>query len=134
MGPSDKWEYTALQEHWEKMLDAVYVIEESPSTPAAIPIHISRKWIEWAWKIGDPTVWKYAEKRSFPEVVTYHDSIHSANDFPIPDTDSKVHLSIPPRQYAISQRSAREMVKQPKVEEANNGDDDGDRKPAIAIV
>lgn len=93
VGPSDQWNYTQEMAMYEDILDAVYVewTTGSPYVPKILSMHIKRKWIEWAWNIGDPTVWEYAEKDSFPGTVTYHDSIHSPKDFPLPDFTTKKH-------------------------------------------
>jgi hypothetical protein len=125
-GPSDKWEYTEASAEREKILDSVFVEWESKEAyiPAVLSMHIKRKWIEWAWQIGDPTVWEYAEKSSFPQTVTYHDSIHSPKDFPIPDMTSKRHKRFysPDKGIVPISLSREEMTDEPTGQQSRSSD------------
>lgn len=132
-GASDQWEYTPQMAMYEDVLDAVIVeMPTSKHTPKVLDMHIQRKWIEWAWEMGDPTVWEYASKDSFPSAVTYHDSIHSPKDFPIPDMKVKKHKVTPRPKKMIFLTSLDEDVSLGDTEEAN--ETGSPAEPAIAVV
>jgi len=74
-GPSDKWELTANQLRVEKMINLVMVRDpyQGPMPPHVVK-HTLRKWIEFAYSIGDKTVFEYTGgKPLYRPVVTYHD-------------------------------------------------------------
>jgi len=78
MGPSSKWDYEKGRGPvLEPILDKLLVIEELKlSQPAFVKRHIMANWIEWAYKIGDPTWSAYCEPSSFPaKPDTYHEDI-----------------------------------------------------------
>ena len=74
-GPSDTWEITANQLRVEKMINQVMVRDpyQGPMPPHVVT-HTLRKWIEFAYSIGDPTVFEYTGgKPLYRPPVTYHD-------------------------------------------------------------
>jgi hypothetical protein len=85
-GNSDKWEYTKQHQLLEDLLDAAF--EEDPFEPEGFPamleVHIMRRWIEHAAKIGDLTYLKYVDKPLIHAAVNYQKSIHKAEDLLIP--------------------------------------------------
>ena len=96
VGPSDKWAYTSEHQRLEYMLDQVFTERpEMVNQPACHVIHVQRGWIDFAWRMGDPTVFEFANPHQFqPPPVHYEDSDHKPEDFPIflPDwmTERKV--------------------------------------------
>ena len=105
-GASDKWVYQPGDAVMEKLLDRFFVGEpfqlkrHSPN----LQVHTMRKWIEWAYRNGDPTVSQVAEAASFPPpYLQYQTSIHSTKDFPatisrdeIPDKPTPGSLEVIP--------------------------------------
>ena len=82
-GPSDKWEVTPEQKIIEDRLEQYLVIDEmNLRQPEHVIFNVQRRWIEWAWKNGDPT---YAEftggEPLYPAYVTYHPPIGRELDY-----------------------------------------------------
>jgi hypothetical protein len=74
-GPSDKWEVTANQLRVEKMINQVVVRDpyQGPMPPHVVK-HTLRKWIEFAYSIGDETYKLYTGGRPlYRQPVVYHD-------------------------------------------------------------
>jgi len=74
LGDSAKWKVTPEQEFLEDMISN-YVVDEGLMVrqPDHIVWGVKRRWIEWAWKNGDPTYAKYTGgKPLYPPYVTYH--------------------------------------------------------------
>jgi len=74
MGDSSKWEVTPEQEFIEAMVTN-YLVDESVNVnqPEHFVWNIKRRWIEFAWKNGDPTYMLYTGgKPLYPPYVTYH--------------------------------------------------------------
>ena len=73
-GRSDEWEVTDGQNAIEDMVEN-YVVPDNMTVrqPEHLVWNIKRRWIEWAWKNGDPTYALYTSgKPLYPEYVTYH--------------------------------------------------------------
>ena len=88
VGPSDKWPYNEEIAKRENLIAASWNVNTDIMPPHRITIlHIIRKWMEWAYSNGDPTLWEFANKDSFPGTVHYHNSDHKHEDFQqwIPD-------------------------------------------------
>ena len=87
MGPSDKWPYTEQIAIRENLITSMWDVDRDLQLPHKVATyHIIRKWIEWAYANGDPTVWEYAEEfgedRQLPtKTVHYHNSDHKHEDF-----------------------------------------------------
>ena len=76
VGPSDKWEITEEQNYLEDLIEE-YVVDNGvvPVQPEHVMYSIQRRWIEWAWKNGDPTYALYTGGKPIsPAYVTYHQS------------------------------------------------------------
>jgi len=74
IGDSSKWTVTPEQEFLEDMIDN-YVVSENLTTrqPEHLIWNVKRRWIEWAWRNGDPTYARYTGgKPLYPAYVTYH--------------------------------------------------------------
>ena len=74
IGDSSKWQVTPEQEFIEDMIDH-YVVDDNSSIqqPDHLVWNIKRRWIEFAWKNGDPTYARYTGgKPLYPPYVTYH--------------------------------------------------------------
>ena len=74
IGDSSKWVVTPEQEFIEDLVEE-YIVD--PQMSARQPDHllwnVKRRWIEWAWKNGDPTYTLYTGgKPLYPAYVTYH--------------------------------------------------------------
>lgn len=74
VGPSDVWAVTPEQQHFEQLIESRFAMD--------IPVlvqqnhlkeHVQRRWIEEAYKFGDPTVDEYIDGPLFEEYVTYHE-------------------------------------------------------------
>ena len=73
-GDSDKWEVTDGQNVIEDLVEN-YVVPDNMTIqqPEHLLWNIKRRWIEWAWKNGDPTYSRYTNgKPLYPDYVTYH--------------------------------------------------------------
>ena len=75
-GPSPGW----TQELFDRMapkealLDALFEFNVGKyRQPGALVSHIQRQWVERAWREGDPTVWEFAERESFPSTPVDYD-------------------------------------------------------------
>jgi len=76
VGPSDQWEITPEQEHFEKLIKSKFamdipILDQQPH----LKDHVQRRWIEEAYKLGDETVWEFIDGPLYPEYVTYHGEI-----------------------------------------------------------
>ncbi len=74
VGDSDKWEITTGQNAVEDLIEQ-YIVHDSLELRQAehLTWNIKRRWIEWAWKNGDPTYANYTGgKPLYPAYVTYH--------------------------------------------------------------
>jgi len=83
-GPSDRWQYLPEHEVLEEMLDKLFVSRPLGADfgPPTLQVNVMRRWVEWAHRYGDPTVWEYADRKSFlPDYVKYNGSDHVAEDF-----------------------------------------------------
>jgi hypothetical protein len=74
IGDSSKWEITEEQKFVEELVEHYVVSDEvSMHQPEHVVWNIKRRWIEWAWKHGDPTYMRYTGgKPLYPPYVTYH--------------------------------------------------------------
>lgn len=74
VGDSDKWKVTPEQEALENLIDNFVVSNDLLlAQPEHLIWNIKRRWIEWAWKNGDPTYANYTGgKPLYPVYVTYH--------------------------------------------------------------
>jgi len=75
-GPSDQWQYTESDEHWEKMVRERFDIgfQDTPQ-PDYVQLHIMLTWMEKAWAAGDMTVMEFNDgKPLMNPYVTYHDN------------------------------------------------------------
>ena len=77
-GPSDKWiltkEQKALETIIENHMDLDGYVQPNVTKP-----HIVRNWIDQAYSLGDPTVWKFNDNKPYyPSYVTYHKEIKDA--------------------------------------------------------
>lgn len=87
-GPSDKWTITPEQLKIEEMVDQYLVKDDVIRTqPEHVVKHIHRKWIEFAYKHGDPTYLEFTNGTPlFRPPVTYH---HLAEKEPsVPEKES----------------------------------------------
>ena len=66
-GPSDKWTYLEVQHAFEDELDELFAIEPDSQIKQAekIKTYVLSKWIDHAFKTGDPTVEGFVD--SYPE-------------------------------------------------------------------
>jgi len=83
-GDSDKWTYawTGLEAVLDEFFVGNVTLEDQPKQVRDAIIH---RWIERAWEMGDPSVWKFAKKEHFPgSPVFYERTIHRAKDFELP--------------------------------------------------
>jgi len=74
LGDSSKWEITPEQEFIEALV-INYLVDENVSVtqPDHFIWNVKRRWIEFAWKNGDPTYALYTGgKPLYPPYVTYH--------------------------------------------------------------
>ena len=73
-GPSDKWEVTANQLRIEKMINQVMVRDPHVGPmPPHVVAHTLRKWIEFAYSVGDETYKLYTGGMPlYRQPVTYH--------------------------------------------------------------
>jgi len=73
-GPSDKWVVTPEQNAIEDLVDRWVVTDGLElGQPENLVWNIKKRWIEWAWKNGDPTYLRYTGgKPLYPNYVTYH--------------------------------------------------------------
>ena len=73
-GPSDKWEVTDKQNKIEDLVERwVSLDDKDIPQPENLIWNIKRRWIEWAWRNGDPTYAKYTGGQPlYPPYVTYH--------------------------------------------------------------
>jgi len=85
-GSSDKWIYGPEHRILEDLLDKFFIGEpmELSKNPANLQVHVMKRWVEWAYRNDDQTVWQFAERASFPKkYVRYDDSLHTPRDFPV---------------------------------------------------
>ena len=78
LGPTKQYKKPPDQDHWEKMIESHVVMTCSPTVgqPEFLKRHLRRRWIEFAWRNGDPTVYEYTGgKDVFAPLDTYHDEI-----------------------------------------------------------
>jgi hypothetical protein len=71
---SNEWKVTPEQNAIEDLIDG-YVVQENMRLPQPDHLHynIKRRWIEFAFKCGDPTYAKYnGDKPLFPKYVSFH--------------------------------------------------------------
>lgn len=78
VGPSDKWAYPKVQDAVEDALDELFVIDHAVTKqPELLKLHIIRRWIEYAWSVGDETVRKFSENQDLSygviPTVTYQE-------------------------------------------------------------
>lgn len=73
-GASDKWAVTPEQNAIEDIVERWVVSDRLElSQPENVVWNVKRRWIEWAWKNGDPTYARYTGgKPLYPKYVTYH--------------------------------------------------------------
>lgn len=73
-GRSDKWEVSDGQNAIEDLVENFIAPENLNMTqPEHLIWNVKRRWIEFAWKNGDPTYSRYtAGKPLYPAYVTYH--------------------------------------------------------------
>lgn len=79
-GPTKTYSKPPDQDHWERMLKAHVVISCTPTSgqPEFLKRHIRRRWIEFAWRHGDKTVYDYTGgKDIYAPVDTYHEGIEA---------------------------------------------------------
>ena len=74
IGPSDTWEITPAQKHFEDLVEAKFamdvpILAQQPH----LKEHVQMLWIEEAYKLGDETVWEYIDGPLYPDYVTYHE-------------------------------------------------------------
>lgn len=78
-GRSDQWEKEKVwagMDQKEELLDAVLEMDTTKHPqPGMLVTNIQRKWIERAWREGDPTVWEFAEEESFPSKLVNYDEV-----------------------------------------------------------
>ena len=74
VGPADKWEITPEQNALEDLCD-VFVVRDTENLTQQehLTWDVKQRWIEWAWKNGDPTYALYTDGEPLhPAYVTYH--------------------------------------------------------------
>lgn len=73
-GPSDQWKVTDEQNALEDLVEQyVYHDEMNLMQPDHVCWNIKKRWIEWAWKNGDPTFARYTGNEPlYPPYITYH--------------------------------------------------------------
>ena len=73
-GPSDKWEMTPQQAHVEAVVNSVFVHDiVARKQPDWAISRVHTRWIQWAYAMGDPTVFEYTDgKPLYPPYQTYH--------------------------------------------------------------
>lgn len=77
-GASDKWDITPQDKELEKIV-TMHVDANKYPQPKINRVHIVRQWIDQAYSIGDPTVWKFNDNQPFyPSYVTYHKEAEDA--------------------------------------------------------
>jgi len=83
LGPSNGWEYGEVEEAREKLLDSVWVEPENAREllPPFMKNHIFKRWIEWAWQLGDETWKEFTSNPPYPSLVEYQDSSYKDEDF-----------------------------------------------------
>lgn len=94
-GPSNLWERTERDKLLQELLDHVLEMDENwYPQPGWIKTDIIARWIERAWISGDSTVWKFAQKDSFPPgPVTYHNQEKNIlMGTEVPDDPRKIQL------------------------------------------
>lgn len=74
VGDADKWTVTPEQNRIEDLIEQYVVGNDlEMKQPEHLLWNIKRRWIEWAWKNGDPTYGIYtAGKPLYPNYVTFH--------------------------------------------------------------
>lgn len=68
------------QDHWEKLIRSHVLYGATPTSgqPEFLKRHIRRRWIEFAWRHGDETVYEYTGgKDIYAPLDTYHEGIES---------------------------------------------------------
>lgn len=77
-GPTKKYKKPLDQDHWEKLIRAHVMLVCTPTSgqPEFLKRHIKRRWIEFAWRHGDPTVYEYIGGSDIYEPLdTYHEGV-----------------------------------------------------------
>jgi hypothetical protein len=78
LGPTDKYERPAHADELEDYIDHVidYKKMKTASQPMWVKNHVMRRWLTYAWSIGDMTCLAYNKNEPFyPTLVTYHDQM-----------------------------------------------------------
>ncbi len=81
-GPSDKWEITPAQNALED-LAATFVVQDTENLTQQDHLiwDVQQRWIEWAWKNGDPTYALYTDGEPlYPAYVIYHPTVKSIEE------------------------------------------------------
>ena len=73
LGPSDKWTVTPQQLEIEGILETLMTKDDIDrrQTDAHL-FYVHRKWIEFAYAVGDPTYREFTDGPLYPDYVTYH--------------------------------------------------------------
>jgi len=81
-GPSEDWKYSEGDAMLEGLLDDFLVVEPIMTQQSKImQAHVYRNWIREAFSRGDPTVWEFADGRSFfRPSTTYHDGTNMSKE------------------------------------------------------
>lgn len=80
LGPTKQYKKPPDQDHWERLMRAHMIITATPTSgqPEFLKNHIRRRWIEFAWRHGDETVYEYTGgKDIYAPLDTYHEGIES---------------------------------------------------------
>lgn len=78
IGPSDKWVVTNKQLQIEAILDQILAKDDIDRRQPEYNLrYIHRKWIEWAYFVGDQTYREFTAGPLYPDYVTYQ---HLANN------------------------------------------------------
>ncbi len=89
-GDSATWEVKPGQLELERMIEDMIVMErfEQMEAPEWQVIDVQRRWIEWAWEHGDPTVYEFTGGVPLvPPYRTYHEETY-AETVVAPETES----------------------------------------------
>lgn len=73
-GPSDKWKITLRQLEIESMVESLITKDDYRQIqPEHTTYYVHRKWIEWAYAMGDPTYAEFTDGPLYEPYVTYHE-------------------------------------------------------------
>lgn len=82
IGPSSEWKITPEQEAIEDLIDRWVVSDNMEHhQPENLIWNIKRRWIEWAWKNGDPTYSRYTGGAPlYPPYEVYHPAVQAIEE------------------------------------------------------